>query len=180
MQLHVTQFTSRVVKRPNRRTSHDTRWAPENWIFSVNKSQFRERREYSVITEEKCNLNLKKKAKKNSFQFLFCFCLLHFPGCIYHLCSYENNEAVWIAVLFVCKEGTRTHSYKYETGGNPDDKAFQSFALFCGACLIVFLHFFRNQLHLSLFWANTLRHTQEKMHFGCTTGGTLRTPLCFK
>lgn len=29
-------------------------------------------------------------------------------------------------VLFVCEEGTTRHSYKYETGAHPDDKAFQS------------------------------------------------------
>lgn len=80
--------------------------------------------------------------KKNSFQVLFCLCLRHFSGRIYHLCSYENNEAVWIVALLVCKEhkeDTKWHSYKSETGGNPDDKAFQSSSVLWGMSRIIFL-----------------------------------------
>lgn len=112
VQLHVTQFTSRAIKgHIGQPPMTAQRWSPENWIFSVNKTKFRE---VGVLCNNRREVqsDLKRK-KKELISILFLSLSSPFSGCIYHLCSYENNEAVSIVVLFVCKEHERRHKITF-------------------------------------------------------------------
>lgn len=119
--------------------------------------------EYYAITEEKRNLTFSASVFSPFLAVSIIYALMR-----------KVRQFEYCCWLFVrnTTEGTKSHCYKYETGGNPDDKAFQS-----SLCSVE--HVAHCIVHPSLFWANTLRYRQKKRHL-VHDGGNFKDPSLLK